>query len=151
MNKATKGRVTSDGTKGFFTRAREHARRLDRGEAIPPEIVVTFEDADDMLRVLSTERVRLLSEAKKRPASVSELANGLKRDSRAVSRDIDLLESFGLLRTRYEVNPGHGKRRIVEPRASQVTKFHDQKNPGHAMKDSGRYPRRVARLRHFVW
>jgi hypothetical protein len=47
------------------------------------------------------------------------LASGLKRDARAVSRDVDLLESFGLLRTRSEVNPGHSKRRIVEPRASQ--------------------------------
>jgi hypothetical protein len=26
---------------------------------------------------------------------------------------------FGLRRTRSEANPGHGKRRIVEPRASQ--------------------------------
>jgi predicted transcriptional regulator len=45
---------------------------------------------------------------------VSDLANGLQRDTRAVSRDVDLLESFGLLRTRYEKNPGHGRRRIVE-------------------------------------
>jgi hypothetical protein len=34
-------------------------------------------------------------------------------------RDIDLLESFRLLRTRYEANPGHRKRRFVEPCASQ--------------------------------
>jgi len=47
------------------------------------------------------------------------LAIGLKRDTRAVGRDIDLLESFGLLRTHFEANPGHGKRRIVEPRASR--------------------------------
>src|SRR5271165_1615925 len=118
MKKMTKVRVTNDGVKGFFTRAREHARKLDRGESIAPEFVVSFESADDMLRVLSAERVRLLAVARKRPLSVSELALGLKRDTRAVSRDIDLLESFGLLRTRYESNPGHGRRRIVEPRAS---------------------------------
>jgi len=118
MKKMTKVRVTNDGVKGFFTRAREHARKLDRGEPIAPEFVVSFESADDMLRVLSAERVRLLAVARKRPLSVSELALGLKRDTRAVSRDIDLLESFGLLRTRYESNPGHGRRRIVEPRAS---------------------------------
>jgi len=105
--------------KGFFTRAREHARKLDRGEAIMPEFVISFEDPNDMLRLLSAERVRLLTAAKKRPVSVSELASGLKRDARAVSRDVDLLESFGLLRTRYETNPGHGKRRIVQPRAEQ--------------------------------
>jgi predicted transcriptional regulator len=119
MSRTSKVRVTSDGMKGFFTRAREHARKLDRGETLTPEFVVSFEDAEDMLRLLSAERVRLLAVAKKRPLSVSELATGLKRDTRAVSRDIDLLESFGVLRTRYETNPGHGKRRIVEPRASR--------------------------------
>lgn len=119
MRRTTKIRVTNDGVKGFFTRAREHARKLDRGEAIMPEFVISFEDPNDMLRLLSAERVRLLTAAKKRPVSVSELASGLKRDARAVSRDVDLLESFGLLRTRYETNPGHGKRRIVQPRAEQ--------------------------------
>ena len=119
MTRAANTSVTNDGAKGFFERAREHARKLDRGEPLAPEIIVTFEDATELLRVLSSERVRLLSVAKKRPASVSELASGLKRDARAVSRDVDLLESFGLLRTRYEANPGHGRRRIVEPRASQ--------------------------------
>lgn len=118
MSKMTKARVTNDGAKGFFDRAREHARKLDRGADIVPETVITFDDAGEMVRVLSTERVRLLGVAKKRPASVSELAAGLKRDVRAVSRDIDLLESFGLLRSRYESNPGHGRRRVVEPSAS---------------------------------
>ena len=119
MKRTTRVRLTNDGVKGFFTRARVHARKLDRGEPIAPEFVVSFENADDMLRLLSAERVRLLAVAKKRPVSVSELAIGLKRDTRAVSRDINLLESFGLLRTRYETNPGHGRRRIVESRASR--------------------------------
>lgn len=119
MTRAAKTSVTNDGVKGFFERARERARKLDRREPLVPEIVVSFEDASELLRVLSSERVRLLSVAKKRPTSVSDLASDLNRDARAVSRDVDLLESFGLLRTRYEANPGHGKRRIVEPRASQ--------------------------------
>ena len=111
--------VTADGTEGFFRRAREHARKLDRSEPIAPELTVTFEDASDMLRVLSAQRVRLLRIAGKKALPVSDLASGLKRDARAVSRDVDLLESFGLIRTRYEANPGHGRRRIVEPRAAK--------------------------------
>ncbi|MFI5117309.1 MAG: hypothetical protein ACHP8B_11505 [Terriglobales bacterium] len=110
--------VTADGAGGFFRRAREHARKLDRGEPIAPEITVTFEDVRDMLRVLSAERVRLLRVTREKAVPVSDLASGLKRDTRAVSRDVDLLESFGLLRTRYEKNPGHGRRRIVEPCAA---------------------------------
>ena len=70
------------------------------------------------MRVLSTQRIRLLRVARKRATAVSE-AVGLKRDTRAVGRDVDLLERFGLLRTRYEKNPGHGKRRIVESRAAK--------------------------------
>lgn len=116
--KSNKLKVVTDGANGFFARARERARKLDRGEKLAPEIVISFEDPADMLRVLSAERVRLLRLAKKRPMPVSELAGGLKRDTRAVSRDVDLLEEFGLLRSSYEPNPGHGKRRIVHSRAS---------------------------------
>jgi predicted transcriptional regulator len=118
MKRSTKVWVTADGAEGFFRRAREHARKLDRGEPIAPEITVTFEDVNDMLRVLSAERIRLLRVAREKAVPVSDLASGLKRDTRAVSRDVDLLESFGLLRTRYEKNPGHGRRRIVEPCAA---------------------------------
>ena len=118
MRKSTKVKVVTDGVNGFFARARERARKLDRGEKLAPEIVISFEDPADMLRVLSAERVRLLRLAKKKPMAVSELAGGLKRDTRAVSRDVDLLEEFGLLRSSYEPNPGHGKRRIVHSRAS---------------------------------
>jgi predicted transcriptional regulator len=119
--KRSKTRVTvaSDGVNGFFARASERARKLDRGEELAPEIVISFQDPSDMLRVLSAERVRLLRLAKERPLAVSELAGGLKRDTRAVSRDVDLLEEFGLLQSRYVPNPGHGKRRIVHSRASR--------------------------------
>jgi predicted transcriptional regulator len=119
MKKKVRVSVTADGAAGFFRRAGEHARRLDRGVSLAPEITVTFESIGDMLRVLSAERVRLLRVARKRATPISDLANGLDRDTRAVSRDVDLLESFGLLRTRYETNPGHGRRRIVEPRAAK--------------------------------
>lgn len=119
MSKKAKVRITTDGAKGFFARVREHARKLDRGEVLSPEITISFENASDMMKILSPERVRVLCLAKKGPASVSNLAAGLNRDTRAVSRDVDLLEQFGLLSTRYQVNPGHGKLRIVEPRASR--------------------------------
>jgi len=119
MNKNAKVRVTSDGVKGFFDRAREHARKLDRGEEVAPELTISFEKASDMMRVLSAQRLRLLRVARKKATPVSDLAVDLKRDTRAVGRDVDLLVRFGLLRTRYEKNPGHGKRRIVESRAAR--------------------------------
>ena len=63
MSKNVKVRVASDGTKGFFARARVHARKLDRGEELALEITVSFQDANDMMRILSTERIRLLRRA----------------------------------------------------------------------------------------
>ena len=117
--KRAKVKISVDTADGFFSRVRERARKLDRGEELAPEIIISFEDPGDMMRVLSAERVRLLRLARKGPMPVSELALGLKRDTRAVSRDVDLLERFGLLRSRYEANPGHGKRRIIHSRANQ--------------------------------
>lgn len=116
MSKATKVRVLAESTNKFFARVREDARKLDRGEMPKSEIVISFEDPHDMMKVLSAERVRLLR-ASKTATPVSALAGTLKRNPRAVSRDIDLLESFGLLRTRYVPNPGHGRHRIVESSA----------------------------------
>jgi predicted transcriptional regulator len=119
MAKNNKVRITNDGVKGFFDRARKHARTLDRGERLEPEVTISFENAGDMLRILSPQRLRLLAAARQGSKPLSALANGLNRDTRAVSRDVDLLEQFGLLHTRSEANPGHGKRRIVEPCAER--------------------------------
>ncbi len=91
----------------------------DRGEELAPEMTISFENASDMMRVLSPQRVRVLRIARQGAAPVSTLASGLNRDTRAVSRDVDLLEQLGLLRTWYQTNPGHGKRRIVEPCAAK--------------------------------
>jgi len=117
--KSAKVGVGVDTVDGFFNRSRERARKLDRREKVAPEIIVSFEDPADMLRVLSAQRVRLLRLAKMKAMPVSDLAGQLKRDTRAVSRDVDLLEEFGLLRSRYETNPGHGRRRIVGARANR--------------------------------
>ena len=72
-----------------------------------------------LVRVLSAERVPVLHAVRTKPAGVSELAATLRRDRKAVKRDVSLLESFGLVSGREEINPGHGRRRIIEPRAAK--------------------------------
>ena len=119
MRRHAKTRIVADGSEGFFLRVREHGRKLDLGEQLRPELTISFEDAAEMMKVLSAERIRLLKVARKKPAAVTELARGLKRDTRAVSRDVDVLERFGLVHSRYENNPGHGKKRIVASRAAK--------------------------------
>jgi predicted transcriptional regulator len=92
---------------------------MDRCEKLPSEITMTFEDPSDLVRVLSAGRVRVLHAVRAKPAPVSELAATLGRDRKAVRRDVSLLESFGLLSAREETNPGHGRRRVIEPGAAQ--------------------------------
>jgi predicted transcriptional regulator len=103
----------------FFKRVRSHAERLDRGESLPAEVTISFEDPAELLNVLTSERIRLLRRAKVGSLPVSDLASRLKRDVRAVSRDVVLLEKAGLLRTSYRANPGHGRLKIVEPVARE--------------------------------
>ena len=111
--------VASGTVEAFIERSLERARKMDRGERLPSEITMTFEDPSDLLRVLSAQRVRVLHAVRARPTPVSELAGTLGRDRKAVRRDVSLLESFGLVKTREEPNPGHGRRRVVEPRAAK--------------------------------
>lgn len=101
------------------TRSIGRARKIDRGERLPSEIKMTFEDPADLVRVLSAERVRVIKAVRQKPAPVSELAITLQRDRKAVKRDVSLLESYGLLNAREEINPGHGRRRIIEPLAAK--------------------------------
>ncbi len=115
----SKVNIATGPAEGFFNRVRHHAAKLDRGETILPGISITFEDPLEMLNVLTAERVRLLRSAKAGSQPITELATGLKRDVRAVSRDVVRLEKAGLLRTSYRVNPGHGRYKVVEPVARE--------------------------------
>jgi predicted transcriptional regulator len=111
--------VSTDTTEAFFERSLNRARKLDRGERLPTAMRLTFEDPADLLRALTTQRVRVLHAVRKKPAPVSDLAIVLKRDRTAVKRDVRILTSLGLVKVHEETNPGHGRRKIVEPLASK--------------------------------
>jgi predicted transcriptional regulator len=115
----TKVTLTVSSTDEYFHRLRKRARTLDRGESLAPGITISFEDPMELLAVLTSERVRLLRRVKVEAQQISALAAGLKRDVRAVSRDVSLLVKAGLLRTSYRSNPGHGRLKLVEPVAQE--------------------------------
>jgi predicted transcriptional regulator len=120
MKKKPRDFTVGTGTpEAFFERSLNRARKLDRGEALPAEMRLTFEDPADLLRLLTAQRVRVLHAVRTQPAPVSDLARLLNRDRTAVKRDVKVLLSFGLVKTYAETNPGHGRRKIVEPLASK--------------------------------
>jgi predicted transcriptional regulator len=113
-------KVFTDGFEGYAKRSLGRAKKLSERKKIEPEMSITFENPLAMAEILTPERMRLFQATRTGAFSVTRLATELKRDPKAVRRDVDILESFGLLRTHLENNPGHGRVRIVEPAAKKV-------------------------------
>ena len=104
----------------FFERGRRLAKLADRGEPIPSSRIVAFEDVEALLHVLTAKRVLLLKQAKETPASISMLAKKLKRDRSAVTRDIQVLERFGVVQVTEKALPGHGRQKWITPLAGEI-------------------------------
>ena len=104
----------------FFERGRRLAKAADHGSAIPDSSVVAFEDIEALLQVLTKQRVLLLKQVKETPASISVLAKTLKRDRSAVTRDIQILERFGVVQVTERPLPGHGKQKWITPLAGEI-------------------------------
>lgn len=107
----------------FFERGRRTARLADRGGRIPASRIVAFEDAESLLSVLTEKRVTLLKQVKETPGSITVLAGKLGRDRSAVTRDVQLLERFGVIQVTQKTLPGHGRQKWISPvaRAIQLT------------------------------
>ncbi len=112
--------IHTDGFEGWEKRSRERARKMDRGERITPSRAITFESPISMLEVLTPERMRMVEVARQQPYTMTGLAAALGRDPKSVRRDVAKLSQYGVLRTREQVNPGHGRVKIVEPVAQKI-------------------------------
>jgi predicted transcriptional regulator len=104
----------------FFQRGRELARLVDRTEALPEECVISFEDPDEMLKLLTTARLNLLRTIKEQPGSITQLAQRLRRDRGAVKRDVDKLASYGLVAIQSATSPAQGRTKEIHPRAQRL-------------------------------
>lgn len=104
----------------FWERGRKTAALADEGKRIPHSQVVAFEDVDDLLSVLTRQRLLLLKELKDTAGSITELARRLNRDRSAVTRDVQLLESYGIVQVSEKVLPGHGRQKWVAPIGHQI-------------------------------
>ena len=104
----------------FFERGRKLAKAADTGNAIPSSRVVAFEDVESLLHVLTEKRVLLLKQVNQTPTSISVLAKKLKRDRSAVTRDVQILERFGVIQVTEKPLPGHGRQKWITPLADEI-------------------------------
>jgi predicted transcriptional regulator len=104
----------------FFDRARNAARRADHGGRFDETITLSFEDPQRMFTVLSEARRRLMAEVIREPKTISELSSSLHRNRSAITKDVSLLESMGLVTSQRLVNPGHGIQKVVRSVAAKI-------------------------------
>ncbi|MDP2760494.1 MAG: ArsR family transcriptional regulator [Sideroxyarcus sp.] len=104
----------------FFDRARSAARRADQGGKFEGTVTLSFEDPQRMFTVLSEERRRLMTEVLREPRTITELSTNLHRNRSAVSKDVSLLESLGLVTSQRLSNPRHGIQKVVRSVAPRI-------------------------------
>lgn len=117
----TKVIIRTDDVAGFFARAKDAARRADRGEAFEEgKVTLSFEDPQRMFALLSEARRRLMLEVLHEPRTINELSQRLHRDRSAITKDVGLLEKMGLLVSQRQCNPGHGIQKFVRSVAPRI-------------------------------
>ena len=116
----TKMVIRTGDVAGFFSRAKDAARRADRGGAFEGKVTLSFEDPQRMFTVLSNARRRLMLEVMHEPKSINELSHRLRRNRSAITKDVGLLEKMGLLVSHRQSNPGHGIQKVVRSIAPKI-------------------------------
>jgi predicted transcriptional regulator len=104
----------------FFARGKVLAKAADSGHTLPNEHIVSFEDAADLIKLMSTTKLALFREIKQLPGSITDIAGRLHRDRSAVKRDIDELARAGLVIVSEKPLPGHGRMKEIRASAQQI-------------------------------
>lgn len=105
----------------FFKRGRQLAGAADRGEQLPDERIVCFEDPAELMKLITAARLALFRAVKEMPGSITQISERLHRDRSAVKRDIDELVRAGLLTIAEKVLPGHGRMKEVRATANRFS------------------------------
>lgn len=117
----TKLTIKTGTEEDFFKRGRLLAKAADRGESLPDERRISFEDPADMMKLITAARLALFRAVKEMPGSITQISERLHRDRSAVKRDVDELERAGLVTIADKVLPGHGRMKEVRATANRFS------------------------------
>ncbi len=115
----TKLTIKTGTEEDFFARGRRLAKAADRGQPIPEERIVGFEDPAEVIKLITATRLALFRAVKEAPGSITDIAARLHRDRSAVKRDLDELEQVGLVTIVEKILPGHGRMKEVRATATR--------------------------------
>lgn len=108
-------KVKTGNVEDFFSTVKNVMRSADERKSVAPTCAtLTFVEPTEMLHFLSAAKIKLIKLIRNHPDTVTNIAKVIKRDRSSVNRDILELKKFGLVKIHEEVNPGHGKHKIVE-------------------------------------
>jgi predicted transcriptional regulator len=105
---------------GRFGKGVAVARALDAGEPMPDAVRITASSPEQFFTTMTPKRMALFRLTRKCAQSIAELAVASRRDRSAVARDVSQLEVLGLVRVVDQPNPGHGRKKVVEPVAKHI-------------------------------
>lgn len=128
MNKSEKNKsivftVKTESRDDFFARGKKIAVLLDKGKDITPHKIISFEDTRDLIKFITEAKIALLAAIRKKPDTISSLARKLHRSRSAIDQDVQLLESVGIVKSEYVINPGHGRCRVIKAVSSGPIKL----------------------------
>lgn len=90
-------------------------RKVEKGEGFKDEKIVV-DNLDDLRRILTPERIRILQVIKNRkPKSIYELSKLLERDRAAVMRDLEHLSKLGFVEFKEEKRKKRKSKKPIVP------------------------------------
>jgi len=111
--------ITTGTERDFFERGKGLSGKLDKGEQVEPECIISFEDPQELLGLVTPARMNLFKAVKEEPGSIAEIARRLHRDRSAVKRDVEMLTNAGLMLVEVKPFPGHGRMKVVKAAADK--------------------------------
>lgn len=117
----TKITVKTASEEDFFKHGRNLAQAADRGDPLPDEHIVSFEDPGDLMKLVTVARLALFRSVRDMPGSITQISERLHRDRSAVKRDVDELARAGLVMVEEKSLPGHGRMKEVRATAKRFS------------------------------